>query len=69
MRQGQLRKYRIVKQYYVHDCTITGSRYTDILSHLTILILPRLRPLADPTSPVAPYSGNRPIIITRVRRG
>jgi hypothetical protein len=48
--------------------TMTGGRYADTLPHLTTLILSRLRPLADPTSPVAPHGGNGPIVIVRVRR-
>jgi hypothetical protein len=52
-----------------HDCTMTGSRCADTLPHLTASIPPRLRPLADPTSPVAPHGGNGPIVIMRVRRG
>jgi hypothetical protein len=66
---GPIRKCRIVRQYHVHDCTMTGGRCANALPRLTALILPRLRPLADPTSPVAPYGGNGPIVIVRVRRG
>ena len=48
---------------------MTGGRCADTLPHLTALIPPRLRPLADPTSPVAPHGENEPIVIVRVRRG
>ena len=63
VRRGQSGKCRIVRQYHVHDCTMTGGRCADTLPHLTALIPPRLRPLADPTSPVAPQGGNGPIVI------
>jgi hypothetical protein len=69
VRRGQSGKCRIVRQYHVHDYTITGGRCADTLPHLTASISPRLRPLADPTSPVAPHGGNGPIVIVRVRRG
>jgi len=44
VRRGQPGKCRIVRQYYVHDCTMTGGRCADTLPHLTALIPPRLRP-------------------------
>jgi len=69
MPRGQSGKCRVVRQYHVHDCTMTGDRCTDTLPHLTASIPPRLRPLADPTAPVAPHGGNGPIVIMRVRRG